>query len=210
MSESGSEPLNHMPDHRPLMHLFRPTALFAVLLAGESLALIVGIGPGHAGATAGDLRARVPWNPMGRAGNSGHAVPAATSLAGCLSPAVAWICLGMLLAMTLLSPRRRGGCWIRPWTRSREGAVRGSACWRSLWSSACWRSWPSRTTGGHATGGARQATRTGGPAGAHPPAFPVQHAQYRRGAGACRARTRPSGCCWTWPICSAPLCAGRN
>src|SRR5690606_42041125 len=37
---------------------------------------------------------------------------------------------------------------------------------------------------GAATGGAGQAAGTGGVAGADPPAFPVQHAQYRGGAGA--------------------------
>ncbi len=91
-----------MPDHQALDALFRPPALVTVVLAGEALALMLALAPGQAGARMlqfGLASLGIQWialgtlctlyllrRPLSRLPPSG----------------LAWACLGLLLAMTLL------------------------------------------------------------------------------------------------------------
>ena len=91
----------HAPSARPLDALFRPTALIAVVLAGEALALILAL----AGQSNGRLEAfglaslGIQWVALG-------SLCALYLLRGVLArlpaPLLAWACLGLLLAITLL------------------------------------------------------------------------------------------------------------
>ena len=90
------------PPARPLDALFRPQALTAVVLAGEALALILALAPGQ---TSGRLVAfglaslGIQWVVLGT-------LCALYLLRGWLTrlpaPALAWVCLGLMLAISLL------------------------------------------------------------------------------------------------------------
>ncbi len=90
------------PGHSPLDALFRPTALIAVLLAGEALALIMSLSaPASVGRLVqfGLTSLGIQWISLGTL--------CATfllrqPLARLRSSSVAWICLAILLCMTLL------------------------------------------------------------------------------------------------------------
>lgn len=92
-----------MTDHRPLDVLFRPSTLVAVVLAGEALALLLTIAPGQpAGAVPirfGLASLGIQWICFGTL----CAIYLLRHwLARLTSNTVAWICLALLLAMTLL------------------------------------------------------------------------------------------------------------
>ena len=85
----------------PLDALWRPTALMAVILAGEALALLLALAPGTEGwlVRLGLASLGIQWIAVGTL----CALFLLRHLLGRLSPMrLAWGCLGLLLAMTLL------------------------------------------------------------------------------------------------------------
>src|SRR3546814_324997 len=91
-----------MPDHRPLDTLFHPPALITVVLAGEALALMLALASGQAGTRMlqfGLMSLGIQWIAVGTlcALYLLH-----RPLSRLPSSTLAWACLGLLLAMTLL------------------------------------------------------------------------------------------------------------
>ena len=88
--------------HGPLEALFRPPAVIAVLLAGEALAAILALAPG----TEGDRWVRFGLASLGTQwaalGTLAVLYLAKRPLARLPRPALAWICLTIFMAMTLL------------------------------------------------------------------------------------------------------------
>jgi two-component system sensor histidine kinase AlgZ len=90
------------PGHSPLDALFRPAALIAVLLAGEALALIIALSAHASGGRLiqfGLTSLGIQWITLGTLCTT---FLLRRPLARLRSSAVAWICLGILLCMTLL------------------------------------------------------------------------------------------------------------
>lgn len=90
------------PSTRPLDALFRPPALAAVVLAGEALALILALAPGQSDGRLvafGLASLGIQWVTLGTL----CALYLLRSLLARLpAPLLAWACLGLLLAITLL------------------------------------------------------------------------------------------------------------
>ncbi|CAN7212358.1 histidine kinase [Pseudoxanthomonas sp. LjRoot143] len=90
------------PGHSPLDALFRPVALIAVLLAGEALALIIALSSHASGGRLiqfGLTSLGIQWICLSTLCTT---FLLRQPLARLRSPTVAWICLGILLCMTLL------------------------------------------------------------------------------------------------------------
>ncbi|MBO9718328.1 MAG: histidine kinase [Pseudoxanthomonas sp.] len=92
-----------MPESRPLDALFRPTALIAVILGGEALALILALGPGQPSGGRlvqfGLASLGVQWIALGTLCAIYLARKPLSKLSATMT---AWICLGLLLSMTAL------------------------------------------------------------------------------------------------------------
>lgn len=90
------------PLHRPLDALLRPSALIAVILAGEALAALLALSPVPANdrlVLFGLMSLGIQWIALGTLA----AIYVLGNLLGRLPPHVlAWACLGLLLLMTLL------------------------------------------------------------------------------------------------------------
>lgn len=90
------------PLHRPLDALLRPSALIAVILAGEALAALLALSPVPADdrlVLFGLMSLGTQWVALGTLA----AIYVMGGVLGKLpSWALAWVCLGLLLAMTLL------------------------------------------------------------------------------------------------------------
>jgi two-component system sensor histidine kinase AlgZ len=87
---------------RPLDALFRPPALIAVVLAGEALALILALAPGQSNGRLvafGLASMGVQWATLG---TLCALYVLRTPLSRLPAPLLAWACLGLLLAITLL------------------------------------------------------------------------------------------------------------
>lgn len=98
---AGSRAVN-TPGHSPLDALFRPQALIAVLLAGEALALVMALAPAAPGGRLvqfGLASLGVQWVALG---SLCLLYLLRRPLAKLPSSAVAWVCLAILLCMTLL------------------------------------------------------------------------------------------------------------
>lgn len=92
-----------MSDRRPLDALFRPSAMIAVVLAGEALALILTLAPGQPAGwhpvQFGLTSLGIQWVSLG---TLCAIYLVRNHLSRLTSPVIAWACLGLLLAMTLL------------------------------------------------------------------------------------------------------------
>ncbi|MFC3717077.1 sensor histidine kinase [Luteimonas soli] len=91
-----------MPDHRPLEALFRPPALITVVLAGEALALMLALASGRPGARMlqfGLASLGIQWVAVG---TLCMLYLLRRPLSRLTASVLAWVCLGLLLAMTLL------------------------------------------------------------------------------------------------------------
>ncbi|WP_027079377.1 sensor histidine kinase [Luteimonas mephitis] len=86
----------------PLESLWRPTALITILLAGEALALILTLAPGGQGdrlVRFGLASLGIQWIALG---TLGAIYLSRRQLARLSAPAMAWACLGLLLALTAI------------------------------------------------------------------------------------------------------------
>src|SRR3546814_18848474 len=91
-----------MPDHRPLDTLFHPPARITVVLAGEALALMLALASGQAGTRMlqfGLMSLGIQWIAVG---TLCALYLLRRPLSRLPSSTLAWACLGLLLAMTLL------------------------------------------------------------------------------------------------------------
>jgi two-component system sensor histidine kinase AlgZ len=101
-SANSEASLKPSPPQSPLETLWRPTALITVMLAGEALALVLALAP----AGSDDRLVRFGLASLGiqwvALGTLGTLYLLRKSMGRLPAPALAWACLGLLLAMTWL------------------------------------------------------------------------------------------------------------